>query len=718
MTDVSLLVTLHHEGALTRRSLVSLRDASVYAARFGISTELVAVLDRADAATQDALRAFDMDGFGSFRVIEVDHGSIGPSRNDGLAVTRGRMVAICDGDDLVSYNYVAELVREAEAGPSRALYFPEWLAAFGARHHVVRYHGLDRVTPLAFLQMHPYNSRAFARREVFLETPYSNLPPGNGYAHEDWDFNAACVAKGCDVRIARDTILFYRQRAGSVLSRAAALSTNQIPPNPLHEPSTFRRLGLDARRRSQAAPWSFGHLDHTARVADLERPVLRTLIRAANAIDPEVDIAALRGCDAFFGNVSDRAIAAGCAYLEMCERLGPGARFDEIFLLPFNVTGGADLYMADILLALRDVAPERRCLAILGEVPRQSDATRPMPDGVQVLDIGGEWPGLPMEDRLLVTLRLVENFGSSARLHLRTSPFATGFFRSWWPVLGGHETWLYRFSDAMIEDGGDLFQSGGGFAFVSEHAGRLARVVSDTERLVARDRERIGIWPERFACLPGRRAPETDAASVAAATAVTRRRVLWASRLDPEKRPELVPRIADRLARADPAIRIEMHGRAVLDAFDTALLAGKANLAWHGGYDGFAALDPAAHDVFVYTSWYDGVPNVVLEAIAAGLPVIAPDVGGIGEIVEDGLSGILLPSLADDDAAAEAYAEAILRLVGDPELRRRLATEALARLAQRHAPAAHAARVAALFARKEDPHDHRTAASRAWRHGL
>jgi glycosyltransferase involved in cell wall biosynthesis len=269
-------------------------------------------------------------------------------------------------------------------------------------------------------------------------------------------------------------------------------------------------------------------------------------------------------------------------------------------------------------------------------------------------------------------------------------------------VLAGHETWFYRFSDARLRDAGDVFERSPGFAFVSDAIADLARVVTDTDRLARRDQERIGLWPERFICLPGCRAVASDSAEVTAGARPTRRRVLWASRLDPEKRPDLVPRIADHLAARDPGIRIEMHGRAVLSEFDTTMLAGRPNLTWHGGYAGFEALDAAAHDAFVFTSSHEGMPNAVLEAISAGLPVIAPDVGGIGEIIEDGVSGILLPEISDDEVAADAYADAIQRLVGDPALRRRLATEALRRLGRRHSPAVHACRVAALYAREGD----------------
>jgi len=64
----------------------------------------------------------------------------------------------------------------------------------------------------------------------------------------------------------------------------------------------------------------------------------------------------------------------------------------------------------------------------------------------------------------------------------------------------------------------------------------------------------------------------------------------------------------------------------------------------------------------------DGLPNVILEAAAAGLPVVASDVGGIAEFVADGETGLLVPP--DDPAALAA---AIRRLLGDIALCTRLA---------------------------------------------
>ena len=67
----------------------------------------------------------------------------------------------------------------------------------------------------------------------------------------------------------------------------------------------------------------------------------------------------------------------------------------------------------------------------------------------------------------------------------------------------------------------------------------------------------------------------------------------------------------------------------------------------------------ACMDVFVLPSLGEGISNTVLEAMATGLPVIATRVGGNPELVQDGVSGLLVPA-----ADAPALAAAILRAGG------------------------------------------------------
>lgn len=72
-------------------------------------------------------------------------------------------------------------------------------------------------------------------------------------------------------------------------------------------------------------------------------------------------------------------------------------------------------------------------------------------------------------------------------------------------------------------------------------------------------------------------------------------------------------------------------------------------------------------DIFVFPSWDEGHPNAVIEAMAAGLPVVATPVGAIPETVIDSVTGFIVPL-----RSAPAIAEKVRLLVGDVVLRKKM----------------------------------------------
>jgi glycosyltransferase involved in cell wall biosynthesis len=75
----------------------------------------------------------------------------------------------------------------------------------------------------------------------------------------------------------------------------------------------------------------------------------------------------------------------------------------------------------------------------------------------------------------------------------------------------------------------------------------------------------------------------------------------------------------------------------------------------------------AEHDIFVFPSIVEGLPNVLMEGMASGMPVITTETCGMPDIIENDFNGLLIPP-----ADAAALEEAILRLVNCEDLRRKL----------------------------------------------
>jgi glycosyltransferase involved in cell wall biosynthesis len=101
----------------------------------------------------------------------------------------------------------------------------------------------------------------------------------------------------------------------------------------------------------------------------------------------------------------------------------------------------------------------------------------------------------------------------------------------------------------------------------------------------------------------------------------------------------------------------------------------------------------AEHDIFVFPSLMEGLPSVLLEAMASGMPVITTETCGMPDVVENNFNGLLIPP-----ADAAALEEAILRLAGSAELQQRLG-EAARESMQRYTWERAAGMLEALFRR-------------------
>jgi len=152
-------------------------------------------------------------------------------------------------------------------------------------------------------------------------------------------------------------------------------------------------------------------------------------------------------------------------------------------------------------------------------------------------------------------------------------------------------------------------------------------------------------------------------------------------RLVEVKRQDVLLRGFSRVLPRVPNAHLVLVGdgprRGELEALAAEL--GIASRVWFAGYHSSAAPFLQAMDVFALTSRSEGMPQSVLEACVAGLPVIASAVGGVPEVIADGRTGLLFPY--GDDAA---LADGLITLLTDRSVATRLAVAARSHVEDRY----------------------------------
>ncbi len=149
-------------------------------------------------------------------------------------------------------------------------------------------------------------------------------------------------------------------------------------------------------------------------------------------------------------------------------------------------------------------------------------------------------------------------------------------------------------------------------------------------------------------------------------------------RLDPEKNPLLLADALQALRARDPRWRLEIYGEGS-DAERLAERILQLGLGEHAELRGYLPVDQGLMDAYrrshalLHVSWTEGVPQVLFEAFAAGLPVVATDVGGVGEAASG--AAVLIPP-----GDAEAAARGLERVGRDAGARNELVAAGLARV--------------------------------------
>jgi glycosyltransferase involved in cell wall biosynthesis len=312
------------------------------------------------------------------------------------------------------------------------------------------------------------------------------------------------------------------------------------------------------------------------------------------------------------------------------------------------------------------------------------------PEGVREVDFARAARGLSPAHAARTLVELLRSFKAEAILNINSRVFYDALGPYGKALAASERVFPVMFCNEQLSQG-----NWGGWSL--KHYYRVNEItpgiITDSEYLKDELTQRHLLGEADRAKLHVLRAPvqpEIPVAPAPVATPGRRPQVFWAGRWDRQKRIDLVLEIA----RSMPDVDFRLWGEKVLHGDPISDV--PANVTLEGRYAAFADLDLGSADAWLYTSAWDGVPQLLLEVAMTGVPIVASVVGGVGELLPDGEAW---PVRDVDDPAA--YAAAIRDVLADPQDARKRSLQLRERLVEERSEKASAAAAAALLL-KED----------------
>lgn len=695
--DVSVIVVIRDAGTVAYQTLRCAAKAVEDAAGNGVRAEILVV---AGSESYETVARWSEDNAWKTRIVATSYTDPCRCRNWGIRAAKGRFAAFLAGGDLISENWLAAAHAEAIEKGEPCVFHPRWSLSFGTHHaaHVhdawTEHHGGPLPTPL---DPTPWSMTLFGPRTVFQARPFDESSVFSAAARDRaWFY--AIHEESVEIHPVPDAVCFLREQTPNEYEptpRTSVFTPERClawlgwnVEEPRDPPSVasgkrktrrlkrLRNLGLKVfsestcfkARRILRRVRSIGRR-LTLRASGkreerfLEEPLFEQW-RAVHAVEPGLFPTpwAVReaGRAASSSNLSTR-------YLELLA--GLPSEPSHVFLVRCVRRGGADRVLLNYLRALaeNDSPP----VAVVATEPVESDWKHLLPPNVVLSEFGFATADLPEEERIRLLAALLTQTAPSVIHNIHSLTGYEVFSRFGRQLSARSRLFGDFFSAGVTEEGRRLSEA---FDYGPRIYPHMTGFLSDHRRFLAGLRDVYGFDGGKLHTVYQ---PAPPIRPIAENRPEGTFKVLWASRLDPEKRPELLGEIAQELL-GEP---FEFHAfGAALYRDNPTVFPSLPNLKYHGPFDGFESLRPNEYDAFVYTTLFDGLPNVLLEAAAAGLPLIAPDVGGIRELIVDGETGRLIRDT--DDVAG--YVAALHDLRSDPEKAGRLVAGVQSTLRDRH----------------------------------
>ncbi len=727
--DATIVLGTHEEGRVMHATIRSLKRSLDHALRNGLKVEVIIVLDNVNELTKKYVDENLKNIIGHVVPVivkEVSFSDAAPTRNYGISLARGAYVGVLDADDLISENMITASVETLRKQKEPVIVHPEYLVSFDSINEIWHLSGskgpgFDKA---AMVEYNPWPLPSFASNKLRDSFKYKPVNPKEGFGPEDWQWHIDTIEAGIDHVIAPKTVYFYRRKAVGSLARkhqmlrlllrkSSLLRDQRLKPmTPNFElPEEFHRHVTISQKLSVVPRYTLAKtgrvigpafrrykrtqaFEHYMRIAFRELPATSAPVSHDKEtkkyckvlIDEwkiqhnfEHKLYPDSGLLQRIENHKPIASRFSFIYWDLLKKLPLDADF--IFLIPWLKTGGADLVITNYVKAVLRDNPNAKVALIATEVTESPWKDR-LPEAATFITLSHQFYSLDPERRTRLLAQLLVELAPK-NIHLINSDVGYKTFSEYAKQLSSVSR---LFVSAFCFD---FTPSGQRVNYLLDHLDYsidyVQKVLTDNSQIIddlvelqalPRSKFSINYQPYTGVVLPLRAQVRTRY------TSKEPLKVLWAGRIDKQKRPDILMKVATAVKSAGLPIEFHMYGNQVLDKDDTIeKIKAHSNITYHGGFTkGLGEIDISKYDLYLTTTQYEGLPNILFEVIAGGLPVMAPAVGGIPEIIQKGKTGYLVSAFED----VKEYVSLLKEYLGNPAIGLKYAENAQKLMHDRH----------------------------------
>lgn len=720
MVDISIIVCVHNEGRLFHHSLKSIERSMDYATKHGLGVELIIVADNVDSSTNKYLKENLKQTSKSLNLIhKVSFKDVGLSRNFGINIANAKVITVIDGDDLMCENWLVEGLKKLQDSEDEKIVHPEYSLYFGSRDLLWKMSDskTDYFSHRNSVEINYYCSLMMAYKHTVSKYPYRQTRSEESFGYEDWLWNCDTLFAEVEHVIAPKTMYAYRVKQHQ--SRFMTWQNCIIPKTPYFLPKSLGKVSdpnhldvanighMGIKSKSLAnirsiVNYLFNRLikpisrrihprleEYSSKMQyetlHLFRPVdnkkrnkmpewLLDEIRSLHEIDYRVFMS--EHLQDVIEIYNPQPTAFTDAYWELATEIPQNT--DYLILIPFMKNGGAEKLVSNYCKAILNLDSAKKII-----IATTSDDTSPysaqLDKRISLVKPGPSFFLLDDNEQARLISLLTVQLTPKKLLLINSIPGYMAVERFGKAISKNTKIFVSIFSIDRTTEGRNTH------VFIDrmqDAIDNVEQVFTDNVAITRRLTEHMAVDADKFSVLYQ---PVDFTKLIKTSTKEFENRplrILWAGRIDREKRPDNLIKIATKAKKEGLPLEFHVYGSpAFEDHSYIHNIEESEAVIYHGPFEGgLGTLPLKEFDVFLLTSEWEGMPNVILEAICGGLIVVASDVGGIHELIINRKTGYLVNPFDN----INGYVEAFKQIIQSPKESREISKAAQQLILERH----------------------------------